>query len=298
MSTIIRGFLALVLGTGTLFLLSACRSPRAADSGPQSADSSQDSVTLLEQKQLEVIEQEERLEAAAAVPDADEREIQRLFHAVAREYEGIIARNPRNLESRLLYGKLLSRYGDREGARVQFLSAAQLDPDVAVIHQQLSKYYAEEEDHTRALAYALNAVRIEPDVAAYHFGLGQLLIAYRDDFLEEEVFTREQLDNEMLRSFSKARSLQPDSLPLQFRYCEAYYDLEHPDWDIALGHWQDLASRQDLSPLQQDAVRVHQARCLSELGRYPEAETFLSQVQSPDIYSPPSDSLPVPDSPN
>jgi len=274
-----------------LLFQSACRSPQDATPEPQ-----EDSVSLLDQKLLEVIEQEERLEAAAAVPGADTRDIQRLFHAVAREYEGLIARNPQHIESKLLYGKLLSRYGDREGARLQFLIAAQIDPDIAVIHQQLSKYYAEEEDYTRALAYALNAVRIEPDTAAYHFGLGQLLLAFRDEFLAGGVFTREQLDNEMLRSFSSASSLEPDSLPLQFRYGEAYYDLEDPNWEIALARWNDLAARDDLSLLQQDAVRVHQARCLSELGRYPEAETLLNQVQSPSIYSPP-DISPAPANP-
>lgn len=275
MSRIFRGIPLLALGAATLLLQSACRSPQNTQREP-----STDSVSLLDQKLLEVIEQEERLEEAAAKPDADERDIQRLFHAVAREYEGIIARNPRNIEAKLLYGKLLSRYGDREGARIQFLSAAQLDPDIAVIHQQLSNYYAEEGDHTRALAYALNAVSIEPDTAAYHFGLGQLLIAFQDDFLEQEVFTKDQLDSEMLRSFSTARSLEPDSLPLQFRYGEAYYDLTDPNWEIALAHWNDLSLRDDLSPLQQDAIRIHQARCLSELGRTPEAEALLLQVQS------------------
>ena len=229
---------------------------------------------------LEVIEMEDKLNKAAAQPDADHREIERMFHQVAREYEGIIARNPQHLESRLLYGKLLSRFGDREGARMQFLSAAQIDSNLAVIHQQLSKYYAEDEDYTRALAYALNAVRIEPETAAYHYGVGEILAAFRENFINDGVFTSQQLDENMMKSFNTARSLEPDSLPLQFRYGEAFYDTTDPDWEAALAHWQEIASRIDLSPVQADAVRVHQARCLSELGRTDEANALLQQVQS------------------
>ena len=275
---------------GLLPVLSGCRSADSSNQQPATRNQKPaTSITLLDQKLLETIEMEEQLDAAAAVPDADPREIERMFHNVAREYEGIIARNPQHLETLLLYGKLLSRYGDREGARIHFLTAAQIDPNLAVIHQQLSKYYAEDEDYTRALAYALNAVRIEPETAAYHFGLGQILAVFREDFISEGVFTADQIDRDMLQSFDTARSLEPESLELQFRYAEAFYDVDIPDWETALALWQEIASREDLSPVQVDAVRVHQARCLSEIGRPEEARVLLEQVQSPSLKNSSSD---------
>jgi tetratricopeptide (TPR) repeat protein len=261
--------------------LAGCRSaPRGqVDSAPAEARA----ATLLEEQLLEVIAMEQRLDALAAEPEPDRFEVQRRFQDIARGYAAIIARNPDHLESRLLYGKLLMRYGDSEGAREQFLLAARIDPKVAVIHQQLSTYHAEEGDHTRALAYALNAVELEPATAAYHFGLGQLLAAFREELLADAVFTPAQLEADMLAAFRKAAELAPDTLPLQFRYGEAFYDLTEPDWIAALDHWQALAANPQLSRLEADAVRIHRARCLIELHRDEDARALLQAVESPSL---------------
>jgi tetratricopeptide (TPR) repeat protein len=269
-----------LLLAAVVVLMSACRSTPTPS---QDTESGGTRISLLEEKLLEVIDAEQDLDALAAEEDPDRMEVQRRFHQLAREYQGIIARNPDHLESRLLYGKLLSRYGDREGARDQFLIAAQIDSQIAVIHQQLSTYFAEEGDPTRALAYALNAVRIEPETAAYHFGLGQLLVAFRDEFLKEAVFSESQIDEELLTAFRTAAELEPDTLPLQFRYGEAFYDVADPDWQAALAQWQSVAARDDLSPLQVDAVRIHRARCLTALGREDEAQAMIDAVQSPEL---------------
>jgi hypothetical protein len=260
-----------------LLVLTACRSPETQV--PSAEAPAIRSLSLLEQQLLEIIETEQRLDRAAARPDADEREIQRQFHELNRRYQGIIARNPDHLESRLLYGKFLSRYGDREGARDQFLFAARIDPNIAVIHQELGTYYAEEGDHTRALAYALNAVELEPETAAYHFGLGQLLAAFRPEFLNEDVFTPRQIDEKMLEAFRTAARLEPDSLNLQFRYGQAFYDLSNPDWEGALAHWHHLGERKDLDALQADMVRVNRVRCLVELGRSASAEALIPAIR-------------------
>lgn len=272
------------LSTGWLLLAVAIILLVGCRNAPEPAPATEGyRISLLEEKLLEVIELEEQLDALAAGEEPDRMEVQRRFQQLAREYQGIIARNPDHLESRLLYGKLLSRYGDRDGARDQFLMAARIDPEVAVIHQQLSTYFAEENDPTRALAYALNAIRIEPETAAYHFGLGQLLVAFREDYLEEAVFTRSQIDEELLTAFRTAAELEPGTLPLQFRYGEAFYDVTNPDWPTALAHWEKIAARDDLSALQVDAVRLHRARCLAALGREDEARELVEAVRSPEL---------------
>jgi tetratricopeptide (TPR) repeat protein len=268
---------------GLILLAPGCRNPAPAE--PR--EPSETSLTLLDQQLLEVIELEKELDEMAAAPDADYGQVQRHFQEVAQLYHGIIVRNPNHLDSRLLYAKLLSRFGDREGAWEQFITAAKLaekeDLQIAVIHQELSTYYAEEGDHTRALAYALNAVEIEPEIAAYHFGLGQVLAGFKPEFMEDGIYSSARIDEMMLTAFASAKDLQPHSLDLQFRYGEAFYDVESPDWNVALAHWQSLAANPALSPFQQDAVRLHQARCLIELDRPEEAREIANAVQSPQL---------------
>jgi len=270
----------LACGLLILLFLSACRLPWSSTRDPVTADDAR-GITLLEDRLLSVIRMEAELDARAAGPDADPREVQRLFHRVAREYQGIIARNDQHLESRLLYGKLLMRYGDSDGARDQFLIAARIDPRVAVIHQQLSTYFAEAGDHTRALAYALNAIDLEPETAAYHFALGQLLVAFRDSFIKGGVFSEAQLETTLMDAFRTAALLEPETLPLQFRYGEAFYDISDPNWETALAHWTGLSGRDGLTPLQRDSVQVHRVRCLLAMNRTVEAKRLAADIESP-----------------
>ncbi|MEX0324671.1 MAG: tetratricopeptide repeat protein [Puniceicoccaceae bacterium] len=266
-----------------LIILAGCRGPRAEEPTP----GEQVTLSLLEQRLLRVIELEEQLEEVASQPDADYGEVQRRFQEVAGEYHGIIVRNPDDLNARLLYAKLLSRYGDRDTAWEQFITAAKLaeneDRQIAVIHQELSTYYAEEGDHTRAIAYALNAIDIEPETAAYHFGLGQVLAAFKPEFMADGIYSSARIDEMMLRAFATARDLQPNDPDLQFRYGEAFYDVEDPDWENALAHWEQLAAFPGLSPFQQDAILLHKARCLAGLGRSDEARQLADSVQSPEL---------------
>lgn len=272
------GLLALLLLPG----FSACSSRPAPPATP-AATPEIGTRSLLENRLLEVLQREKELDTTAAAETAETGDIQRQFHGVAAAYRDLLAYNPDSLETRLLYGKLLSRYGDREGARDQFLAAARIDPQVAVIHQQLATYYAEEADHTRALAFMLNAVELEPQTAAYHFGLGQLLFAFREAFVEEGIYTRPKLETEMLAAFRTAAALAPDELALQFRYGEAFYDLLEQDWNTALDHWLALENTLPLDPLQRDALHLHAARCLIALNRPDEARQRLQSVASPGL---------------
>lgn len=273
----------IILAAAMLAGLSACRSPER-DMPPAP---SENTISLKHQQLIDIIEAEQELERRAAEENAEFTEIQRVFRQVDQMYASFLSRNPDDLESRLLYGKLLLRYHDLEGARMQFLVAAKLaersGEQFAVIHQQLSTIAAEEGDYSRAVVFADNAIKIEPQVAAYHYGLGQILAAYRQNLIDDEVFQPEVLDQNILQCFATAMELEPDTLPLLFRYGEAFYDVANPDWQLALQHWQSLGQRDDLAPLQLDAVRLHQARCHIELGQPEMARNLTRNIQSPQL---------------
>jgi tetratricopeptide (TPR) repeat protein len=268
---------------GLLSLSPGCNSPDVAEPAGESPTS----LSLLDQQLLDLIELEVELDGIAARPDAQLGEVQRRFQEIDQEYFGIITRNPENLDARLLYAKLLSRYCDRESAWGQFIVAARIAEKegvpVPVVHQELSTYYAEEGDHTRAIAYALNAVESAPEVAEYHFQAGQVLAAFKPEFIRDEIYSSARIDEMMINAFASAKDLKPDSLDLQFRYGEAFYDVEYPDWSTALAHWQSLQGHPGLSPLQTDFVRLHSARCLIGLDRTEEARALAESVQSPQL---------------
>ncbi len=270
-------YLPRILGFALLAILfSACSSPVQKTRQPTDAQQ-----TLFEKKFFEIRELELQLDQAMQEENADEQEIQRLFQIVDLEYVGLISRNPDNVEAKILYGKLLSRVGDTTGAIKQLGEVLIKDPGLAAVHLELSTCFAEEGDFTRAMFYAFRAQELEPETAAYHYQIGQILAAFRSQFLDNEIYSPLQIDNLMLEAFSSAKDLQPDQLPLQFRYGEAFYDVDQPDWETALAHWQALLDQPALSKTEADAVLLHQIKCLLELGRPEQVPPIASQIQTP-----------------
>lgn len=236
-------------------------------------------MSYYERRLIDVTERKTELERRVREnPEVDTGTVQRQFREIASEYQSLIADNPNQLEARLLYGKFLDFFGDRDGASEQFIQALNIDPDAAVAYQQLGNYFAERGDFGKALAYYLNAIERDPDEPIYHHGLGEMLLACKEGFLDEAGFNREQIEEQMLEAFRRAAELEPDSLVFQFRYGEAFYDLYDPDWTVALAHWERLGRRSDLSPLQADVVKLHEARCLGELERYTAARQLAAEV--------------------
>ena len=279
---LIRTFSAAILA---LWLV-GCASPTESRSGGSydqpAPERRGDSVSVYEQRLIEVVREEQRLERYTAREDAEYSEAQRRFHGVSRQYLTLIANNPDELEPRLLYGKLLNRYGDGLGAMEQFHAALDINSNVPMAYQQLSVIYAEEGEYGTALAYALEAVDRDPLEAVYHYGIGELIAYFRDEMVTDGVNSEEELDAQMIRAFAQAAELEPDLLSMQFRYGEAYYDMAEPDWEAALKQWQGMAERLggEMGSTERDALRLHTARVLAELGHMDAAREEAERVVS------------------
>jgi len=235
-------------------------------------------MAVVERQQELLSEMERRLAEGEQLSEAEWR---MRFEDVAAEYDSILVDNPEEVLPLILYGKLLRRLGERENAHTLFMRANSLDPKLAVVKQQLGNYYAEEERPALALALYMEAIALQPEEAVYYFGLGQLLVAFRNEFLEDkEAFSEEALDRQILEAFRTAMELAPQNDDFQMRYGEAFYDVANPDWEMALAHWNQFQEK-TREGLQADAVRLHRARVLMELGRLTEAREMALQVQEP-----------------
>lgn len=197
-------------------------------------------------------------------------------------YGAYLIDHPEDVNALILYGKLLRRVERFDEAFAAFLKADKVDPGIAVVKQQIGTHLAEGGKAKAALPFYLRAVELEPETAAYHFALGQLLHEFRATFIEEEIFTRDALEREMLRAFKKAGTLEPDNFDLQMRLGEAYYDLGSPDWKAALLHWNKLREAVE-NELQAEIIDLHRARVMGKLGRTGEAISLAQNVQTPGL---------------
>jgi tetratricopeptide (TPR) repeat protein len=211
-------------------------------------------------------------------------DLERRINELTLSYSTYLSDNPDDVSALILYGKLLRRIGQYDEAFKVFLKADELDPKIAVVKQQVGNHLAENGKGKAALTFYLNAIDLSPTIPEYHYALGELLFTFRDQFLEDAIFTRDALDREMLKSFQTAVQLQPDNLDVQMRLGEAYYDLAYPNWKAALLHWNTLrkATPTDQTVLCQ-ILDLHKARVLGKLDRNQEAQELAATIVQPSL---------------
>src|SRR5436305_4835052 len=86
----------------------------------------------------------------------------------------------------------------------------------------------------------------------------------------------------MLNAFKRAAELAPDRFEFAYRYGEAFYDLEKPDWDAALKVWSALEDKAPTA-IERQTMRLHAANILLKQGRPDHAKTLLATVGEPSL---------------
>jgi tetratricopeptide (TPR) repeat protein len=246
------------------------------------ASASGQSTDLASNQLLAIAEREASIyRKIAEDPDFySDSDLDRRINELVQSYRSYLAEQPDDVSAYVLYGKLLRRLEEYDQAFIAFLKADELDPENAVIKQQIGNHLAEQGKGKAALTFYLNAISLEPETAIYHFGLGQLLHSFRSEFIKNEIFTRDALEREMLKAFRQAAALAPENLEFKMRLGEAYYDLSSPDWRSALVHWEKLR-KGAVTGLQAEILDLHRARVLGKLGRLEEARALTDHIENP-----------------
>ena len=241
-------------------------------------------VSLLDKKMMDLVARQSaifRLIENNRDP-LKEGDLQLRLNELIHDWEILLTDNPDEVTAYIFYGKLLRKVEQNEHAHRMFSQANRLDPDIAVVNQQIGNYLAEDGDYGLALGYFLKTIELSPKTALYSFQLGELLFHFRDHYVADEILDRPTLDQQMLASFQIATQLEPGNRDFQFRYAEAFYDLETPDWESALAAWESVAVT--VQPgIETEAVQLHRARALARLGHRTEARTLAEEVTEPSL---------------
>lgn len=258
---------------GLMTILCVCFSPCA------SAQSN-----LATERLLKISEQEENFyKKIAEDPDFySEQDMDRRIDDLVQSYRTYLTEHPDDVNALILYAKLLRRTDQTNQAFTAFLKADELDPEIAVVKQQIGTHLAEQGKGKAALTFYLSAVELEPKTALYHFSLGQLLHQFQDEFIEDEIFTRDALERETLSAFQKAAQLEPENLDFQMRLGESYYDQASPDWKAALSHWENIRETAKTT-LRREIIDLHRAHVMGKIGRIEEAKALTKTIQHPTL---------------
>ncbi|MBL9203228.1 MAG: hypothetical protein JNL39_22165 [Opitutaceae bacterium] len=263
-----------------LVLLAAVLAPaplRAAEAEPAGQN-------LAERTLRRLVEQQRDLFAMAAKQGAnlDTGSFRQQMQALAHDYELLVRHNPTYAAAFAAYGYFLSKTDMRKESAAILLKANQLDPDIALVKNQLGNLIAEDGKPLQAAPYFIAAIKLEPKEPLYHYQLGTLLTEARDEFLKTGDWTRETLDKAMHEAFRTAAELAPERFEFAYRYAESFYDLEKPDWDAALKLWGDLEARATTS-IERQTMRLHSANVHLRRGEAARAAELLATVTDPKL---------------
>jgi tetratricopeptide (TPR) repeat protein len=248
----------------------------AAGLGAASSDASD------AQKELQtLITRQQVLFTRAAAADlssfAEKDEFKTKVQDLVWDFDNYLKKYPDVAAGYAAYGTLLWRIDMRRQSVAMYLKANKIDPNLAYVKNQLGNSQAEDGKPIEAMNYFLAAIKLEPNEPLYHYQLGTLLTEARDEFLKSGEWTRSALDKAMIAAFRRAAELSPERIEFTYRYGEAFYDLEKPDWDEALKYWEGLENR--LKPgVEQETVRLHRANILIKQNKMDNARLLLATV--------------------
>lgn len=240
------------------------------------------------QKELQAILTRQQLLFAKASADegkgTDPEEFKSQVQNLVFDYEAYIKKYPETAAGYAAYGAMLDRIDMRRNATIMLLKANKLDPNQAFVKNQLGNHLAEDGKPLEAVNYFLAAIKLDPDEPLYHYQLGTLLTEARDDFLKSGEWPRAALDKAMLAAFKRAAELAPTRIEFTYRYGEAFYDLEKPNWDEALKVWGDLEIKLSAG-LERETVLLHRANILIKQNEIAAAKILLGSVTNPTLKS-------------
>ena len=272
-----------------MLILSACSSySEKPTPDKKKSDRSVYTYTFAEKKLLYIIDQQnrffERIKSKSRMSRSDALSIKSRIDSLWDEY---LATFPNDTNALILNGKFLRATGDPDTAYKRFSEADRINPNIAVVKQQLANYEAEHGMPEEAYKNLKSAIVLDGKIAIYYIQLADLLLIYREEFLNKQIFAQEKIDKEMIDAIATASKLEPKNSKIHWKYARFFYDVGKPDWNKALAQWNYVL--QNFAPLNIDkqTALANKARVLIELNRDQEAEEILKQINfealSPDI---------------
>ena len=164
-----------------------------------------------------------------------------------------------------------------------FKEADEMNPNIAVVKQQLSVYEAESGAAIEAYGHIEDALALEPDVPVYNIQAAQTILFFRDEISKEKNIPREELDKKMIFYYRRAAELAPGDSTLQWKYARAFYDVKNADWNAALKQWDFVLENCAAFDVEKHTALENMARVLIELNRDSEAEGILKKIDNPNL---------------
>ncbi|MFI3290888.1 MAG: hypothetical protein R3Y46_03300 [Opitutales bacterium] len=241
------------------------------------------SISLAQRQLLDIIAEQNQLFETYKEDSQDKLILAQMntkYKKIVSKWQNYISQYPEDIDAIIIYGKFLRAVGEFANAYKAFLEVDKINPNIAVVKQQLASFEGDYGMYKEALIHIKKAIELSPDEAIYYYQLAELLCVYYKDFLRENIYTQEAINLDMENSFEKAISLDPKNLHLYWRYAQSFYQQSDASWQKALKAWDSLEPFVYMN-LEKSNVLLNKARVLIELYRDEEALVILNNINTP-----------------
>ena len=207
------------------------------------------------------------------------KETTRQAQEIVTNYENFFIENPNDIHGLILFGKFLRKIGHQEEAFPHFLKADELDPNLAVVKQEIGNFLVENGEVSDAFPFYLMATRLGTEEPFYHHNLGTFIFEFKDKLVE--FHDLEKLGILMHESFKKAATLAPNNFDFHLRFAQSFFDFNHSSQNEALAIWDSLLTEfGERTESEQEYIRFMRAKILLQAGEKGKAIKLLRSVNS------------------
>lgn len=202
--------------------------------------------------------------------------------AVARAYERILQRNPKQVDALNFLGELQYDWlGDQAAALENWEQAAALDETAHAPRNNLAIHLCHVGEYEKGLQRFDEVMALDPDNPDYLFNLAQIYLIHPAHVQRHHGIDRQEVYRRAMAMSRRAAELQPGDYALAQDYAVNYFAAENfgvePDWREAAAAWQrarETVRRSD----QLFFTWLNEARAWLRAGTHQEAARCLREA--------------------
>lgn len=236
-------------------------------------------ITEADRRLAGIVAAEQELLSSYQQGELSEAALLARAQGIADRYQSFLRDNPEHLYGWILAGKFLRTIGADERAYEAFRRANDLDPEVAVVQQQLADILVGEGRHEPALGLFLRAVQLAPEEPVYQEDLATFLLRFGPELEEDGAVEEGRAPVLATRAFRRAYDLDPDNFDRAYQWAQSLEEHTEPDWPKIATAWEGLIALPE-TRAGREAVRLQVARAWLRAGATGRARAWLDPVRT------------------
>lgn len=235
------------------------------------------SFTLSHSKLLSIIEEQRKLLNDIKKEKIGNAEKDSRFNNLEESWMLYLHENPKDVEATIIFAKFLKEFGMTKKAYEIFILADSMNPNIAVVKQQLSVIEGEIGDYKSSFKNIKNAISLDETPIIYHYQLVKLLDSYGTILELDKILKKGESDNMRMSHMKKVCELEPKNKQYNIEYASMLANIDSANIQECYRVWNILLTSSPLE-LDKDNSKILVSRFLIRKNKFDDAEKLLNEI--------------------